>query len=167
MQRFSVRFFTLLVTLLGSTVAFGQIQFFEGTWEKAVESAAKAQKLIFVDAYTEWCGPCKAMAAYTFTDMGVGKYFNDNFINVQLDMEKGEGTTFARDYGVYAYPTLLFINPNNKEVVHKVLGFRDAAKLNGEAEMVVLKGKDLLKPANGKGKPAKTKKPKKVKKQKS
>jgi hypothetical protein len=33
------------------------IQFFEGSWSDVVAAAAEQNKLIFVDAYTVWCGP--------------------------------------------------------------------------------------------------------------
>jgi thiol:disulfide interchange protein len=36
--------------------------------EAAKKIAAKENKLIFIDLYTTWCGPCKLMAKNTFTD---------------------------------------------------------------------------------------------------
>ena len=97
------------------------IEFFHGTFAEAVEKAQKENKLIFMDAFAEWCGPCKRMAATTFKDEKVGKFFNDNFINVKMDMEKGEGPGLQRKYEVTAYPTLLFIN-GKSELAHKGVG---------------------------------------------
>ena len=97
------------------------IEFFHGTFAEAVAKAQKENKLIFMDAYAEWCGPCKRMAATTFKDEKVGKFFNDNFINVKMDMEKGEGPGLQRKYDVTAYPTLLFIN-GKSELAHKGVG---------------------------------------------
>lgn len=34
------------------------IQFIEANWNKALEEAKKQNKLIFLDAYATWCGPC-------------------------------------------------------------------------------------------------------------
>jgi len=101
----------------------GGIQFFAGTWNEALNKATFEGKLIFVDAYTSWCGPCKKMTMQTFPDKSLGDFFNENFINVKLDMEKGEGTSFASKYGVFSYPTLLFIDGNGK-IVQREIGFK-------------------------------------------
>jgi thiol-disulfide isomerase/thioredoxin len=97
------------------------IEFFHGTFKEALEKAQKENKLVFMDAYAEWCGPCKNMAATVFKDEKVGKFFNDNFVNVKMDMEKGEGPSLQGKYGVSAYPTLLFINSKG-DLVHRGVG---------------------------------------------
>jgi thiol-disulfide isomerase/thioredoxin len=97
------------------------IEFFHGTWKEALEESAKLGKPIFVDAYAKWCGPCKRMAATTFKDEGVGEFFNQNFINMKIDMEEGEGLTFRNKYPVGAFPTLFFIDAKG-EIIHKVVG---------------------------------------------
>ncbi|WP_157974538.1 thioredoxin family protein [Lewinella sp. IMCC34183] len=119
----------LLVLLCFSTALTAQgINFFTGSWEEALAQAAAEDKLIFVDAYAEWCGPCKMMAANVFPDEGVGDFFNANFINLQLDMEKPESETFRQVHRAPAFPTLLFIDPDN-EPVHRVIGARQAGQL--------------------------------------
>jgi len=107
--------------------------FYTGTFDQALKEAVKKKKIVFVDAYTSWCGPCKMMNNSTFKDKAAGEYFNANLISMKIDMEKEEGPAFAMKYGVRAYPTLLFINPKG-EVVHKVLGYRDGAVLMEEAK---------------------------------
>ena len=109
-------------------VAEDGINFFNGTWAEAKAEAKKTGKLIFVDAYAAWCGPCKWMAANSFPDKNVGAFFNKNFINVKMDMEKGEGKGLASSFGIRAYPTLLFIDGNGK-TVNKSEGALDAASL--------------------------------------
>lgn len=101
------------------------IQFFEGTWQEALDLAKKEHKIIFVDAYTTWCGPCKQMARDVFTQKEVGDFFNKHFINVKLDMEKGEGIGFGQKYQVTSYPTFLFID-EKAEVVNTAKGSRPA-----------------------------------------
>lgn len=112
------------------------MEFFHGTWQEVLDASQKERKLIFVDAYTTWCGPCKMMSRNTFTDAEVGKIYNKNFVNYKFDMEKGEGPEFARKYGITAYPTLFFINFKG-EVVHKVVGYRAPDKFIKEAEVAL------------------------------
>ncbi|MDO5663876.1 MAG: thioredoxin domain-containing protein [Bacteroidia bacterium] len=88
------------------------ISFENMSFNEVLEIAKKENKLIFMDAYTSWCGPCKQMAQTVFTNEKVGDFFNKNFINVKIDMEKGEGPDLAKKYGVTAYPTYLLIRPD-------------------------------------------------------
>jgi thioredoxin 1 len=126
----------LLIILAASVLLIGNvseataqsatgINFHQGTWDE-VKAKAKAEgKLIFVDAYAVWCGPCKWMDANVFSNSSVGEYYNITFVNYKFDMEKGEGPAFARQYKVTAYPTLLFIDGDGK-VVDEVKGSRSA-----------------------------------------
>ena len=111
--------FAILVAL--SSISAQGIDFEHKDWEKIKKKAVKEKKIIFVDAYTTWCGPCKWMSANVFTDEGVGEFYNENFINLKMDMEKGEGLDFAKEYKVVAYPTLLFLDGDGA-IVHKRLG---------------------------------------------
>jgi len=61
------------------------------SWKEVLAMAREKNKLIFLDAYASWCGPCKYLQRDVFTDEEVGKFFNDVFINVKMDMEQGEG----------------------------------------------------------------------------
>lgn len=118
------------------------ITFTEGNWAALKAQALEADKVIFMDAYTTWCGPCKWLAANVFTDEAVGAFMNEHFINVKFDMEKGEGIELAETYGVLAYPTLLFINGNG-ELVHRICGAKPAEGFLEDAKQVV-QGDDLL-----------------------
>ena len=83
------------------------IRFETKGWDSALLEAKKHNRLVFLDAYTSWCGPCKLLKKNTFTDKAVGDFFNTNFINVTEDMEKGIGLRLAEQYKVSAYPTLI------------------------------------------------------------
>jgi thioredoxin-related protein len=88
------------------------IQFIEEDWKEALKEAGKQNKLIFLDAYTSWCGPCKLLKRNTFPDKNAGEFFNKNFINVAVNMEKGYGPLLAQQYFVTAYPTLIVTDAN-------------------------------------------------------
>ena len=112
------------------------IEFFHGTWAEAQEKAKSEEKLIFVDAFAAWCGPCKRMAASVFPQEKVGSFFNANFINLKIDMEKAENAEFAAKYPVSAYPTLMFLDGTGK-IVQKAVGGKDADQLLEFAQKVL------------------------------
>lgn len=117
-----------MVAVEGTGIKFKKINF-----EKALLEAKKTGKLIFIDCYTDWCGPCKRMAATAFKDQSVGKTYNDKFINLKIEMEKNpDGAKLSRQYRISAYPTLLFINKDGK-VVKKAIGMQNAAQLKNIA----------------------------------
>ena len=96
------------------------INFLHGTtWAEAVAKAKAENKLIFIDFYTQWCGPCLNMAQTVFSLPTVGYYYNQTFINLKIDAEEGEGITLAKKYGVRSYPTYAFIDPATEEIVHR------------------------------------------------
>ncbi|SDI70736.1 Thioredoxin [Chryseobacterium taeanense] len=98
------------------------IKFEETNFNTILAKAKKENKLVFIDAYTTWCGPCKLMAKNVFPQKAVGDYYNANFINAKIDMEKGEGIDIAKKYNVKAFPTYLFVDGNG-ELVHRTLGY--------------------------------------------
>ena len=112
--------FCFLALAINNINAQGII-FEKGTWEEALQKADAENKILFVDAYAEWCGPCKAMAANVFTLSEAGSFYNSNFINVKMDMESEAGKKFGDKYPVSAYPTLLFIDAEGN-VVKRVVG---------------------------------------------
>jgi len=113
--------FSLLVLFAATSVQAGGIDFFHGTWEEALEKAKKEDKLIFVDAFTTWCGPCKRMAKQVFPHNEVGDFYNKNFVSMKIDMEKIPGRKFQKKYPVSAFPTLYYIDGDGK-VAHVTKG---------------------------------------------
>ncbi len=103
------------------------IVFHHDNWSKVLEEAKASNKLIFLDAYTSWCGPCKWMAANIFTNDTVAQFYTKNFVNAKFDMEKGDGLAIAAKYGVSMYPTYLFINGDG-ELVHQACGSMPVGK---------------------------------------
>lgn len=87
-----------------------KVQFETKSWKQVLKKARKQERLVFLDCYTEWCGFCKALDKYIFTMDTVADFFNERFVNVQMDMEKGIGSELCKQYAVTAFPTLLFID---------------------------------------------------------
>ncbi len=104
------------------------IQFNKESWSNILALAKKENKLIFLDIYATWCGPCKRLKKNTFTNKKVGNFFNSNFINVTMDGEEGEGITISEKYKVSSYPTLYFINSDGK-IITKEEGYLNPAEI--------------------------------------
>lgn len=116
----------IFLSIVSISITFGQgIDFNAPSFKEAIKTAKEENKLIFVDAYTTWCGPCKWMAKNVFTEDKVGEYYNNSFVNVKIDMEKGEGPKLAKAWKITGYPTLIFIDKNG-EVIHRSMGSRPA-----------------------------------------
>lgn len=93
------------------------INFIEEDWQQALKTAKDKNKLIFLDIYATWCGPCKMLKQYTFTDSAVGEFFNKHFVNVSVDGEKGAGPRLAQQYAIQGYPTLIVADTTGKPVL--------------------------------------------------
>ena len=98
----------LLIALFSITTVLSAqgIEFEHTPWKEAMAKAKEEGKAMFVDSYATWCGPCKRMAKNVFTKDEVGEFYNDNFINLKLDMEKEDGVTFGHKYPAVSYTHL-------------------------------------------------------------
>ncbi len=116
MKKLLISFILLSITI--GTFAQNQngIQFEHTSWQKVLEKAKTENKLIFVDAYATWCGPCKFMSKNIFTNPSVGEFYNSNFVNFKIDMESDAGKSFNLVYSISSYPSLMFIDGNGKIV---------------------------------------------------
>ena len=101
------------VTLMAQGIAFEP----EGTTLEQASALAKAQKkLIFLDCYTQWCGPCKKMARDVFPMAEVGSFMNPKFISIKIDMESAYGAPLAKKLQITAYPTFIIFNADAQEI---------------------------------------------------
>ena len=120
----SVFTFWVFISFIGFSQPPKGIDFQHVSFAELKAKAALEKKLIFVDAYTTWCGPCKWMAKNVFTTEDVGSYYNHHFINAKIDMEKGEGLELTKLFNVSFYPSLLYIDSEGA-IVHRAVGSRD------------------------------------------
>jgi len=119
---------TTFITLAFALTASAQGVVFEpaGTTLEQASAKAKAEnKLIFLDCYTQWCGPCKKMAKEVFPLEKVGAFMNPKFINLQIDMESAYGAPLAKKLQIQAYPTFVIFNADAQEI-SRFLGYQAA-----------------------------------------
>jgi thioredoxin-related protein len=101
-------------------------------WKEILEKARRENKLVFIDCYTSWCKPCKQMDKFVYTDNSLGKFINDRFIAVKVQMDTNAFNDMkmrknAREvytkFKVDGYPTLLFLNANG-DLIHNQMGYK-------------------------------------------
>lgn len=141
MKLYLITFLLIFLMIALPVCVKGQgIDFEEVKWD-SVKAKAKASKMpIFVDTYASWCEPCKWMDSNTFSEATVGAFFKDHYVSYKLNIEKGEGLSFAQQYRVTSYPTMLYFNSDG-ELVHRIIGAY-------KAEDLIAKSKDALLPEN-------------------
>ncbi len=86
------------------------------TLEQASVKAKAEGKLIFLDCFTQWCGPCKKMDREVFPQPQVGAFMNPKYVCLQIDMESAYGAPLAKKLQVQAYPTFVIFNADAKEI---------------------------------------------------
>ena len=118
-------FFTTLFSMAGEDGPFEKMGY-----GKALKKAEEEQKLIFIDFYTTWCGPCKMLDAQTWKDPAVIAWLRENTVAIKVDAERNRG--LARKYQVNSYPTLMFLDTEGT-VMHRMSGFRPAKRFLYEA----------------------------------
>lgn len=96
------------------------IAFENGDWTSVLKKASTSGKIIFVDFYATWCGPCKYMSANVFTDPQVGTYFNEHFVSFKVDAEREE-EDLVTAIDLEAYPTLAFFDASGN-LLYKHVG---------------------------------------------
>lgn len=119
--------------------------------DEALAAQKKKAKPIFMDVYTDWCGPCKMLDKQTFHDKAVADYINENFYAVKFNAEgtdvinykgkkyanpgyvadkKGRNAVheFATLLAIRAYPTMMIFDAKG-EVKTPVVGYHTPEQL--------------------------------------
>lgn len=91
----------------------------------AASTRAKSEgKLVFVDAWATWCGPCKMLDTSTWKDASVIELLKQHTVAIKIDVD--QNPEFANDRAITSIPTLLVLRPDGTEVT-RIVGYVDAA----------------------------------------
>ena len=116
------------------------IRFEEIGLKDVMAKAKKENRLIFIDAYTDYCQPCMLMVKNVFSLNAVADFYNQNFIN--LKMHFGKEKELAEKYGTSGYPAFLFINGDGK-LVYMESGYTEGDEFIGYGKTALEKAKGI------------------------
>lgn len=66
------------------------------TMDQALALQKTKPRPIFMDVYTDWCGPCKMLDKNTFSDKAFAAHISKNFYAVKFNAEGNESVTFNK-----------------------------------------------------------------------
>jgi thioredoxin-related protein len=145
------KLFSILV-LLTFGIVTGQNKINWMPMNDALAAQASNPKMIFIDMYTNWCGPCKLLDRNTFSNPDVIQYINENYYAVKFNAEGEEPVTymnqtfgnpnydpakatrrnsqheFAMHLSIRAYPTVAFLNEKG-QLLTTVKSYRSPQQL--------------------------------------
>jgi thiol:disulfide interchange protein len=101
----------------------GPTAFVDLSFDAAERKAGTEGKLVMIDFFATWCGPCQMLDRDTWPDADVRRLMAERTVPIKVDAEKE--TALAARYGVEAYPTVLFVRADGVEV-GRLVGFRSA-----------------------------------------
>lgn len=115
------RFLSCVILFASASLASAEAPFFDGSFDDACKAAREKGKVLMVDFYTTWCGPCKMLDRHTWPDQAVKNWLGERTIPLKIDAEKNR--PLAARYKIRSYPTMVFIRPDGSEL-GRTVGFQ-------------------------------------------
>lgn len=94
----------------------------EQDYDLAMSEAEKDGKLLFIDFYTTWCGPCKKIDKLVFQNDSIQEILQEDIVLLRYDAENDTVFHLSKKHHVSSYPTGLILNGSGR-VVNRKYGF--------------------------------------------
>jgi len=111
----------LAACLFGAASSLVAAPFSDLGFDAASKLAAQKGKIVLVDFYTTWCGPCKMLDQTTWADAGIIQLLEQKTVALRIDAEKE--AALSKRYKIEAYPSVLLLKPDGTEM-DRLVGYR-------------------------------------------
>jgi thiol-disulfide isomerase/thioredoxin len=117
MKHFITFFFSITTQFV-----FGQtLTVINQDYELAKKECVKQNKLLLIDFYTTWCGPCKKLDKLIFQDAAVSTEIAKQFVLLKYDAEKDSAHQLTAKYHIAMFPSAVVLN-QNQFVINRMYG---------------------------------------------
>ncbi|HCZ32854.1 MAG TPA: hypothetical protein DHV93_05005 [Holophagaceae bacterium] len=127
-----MKFLAALLLVAAPLAAQGPVKW-EHDYQSALKRAKAEKKVIFMDLWTEWCPPCQYLQKNIFPSPE-GQAALAKVVPFSALVEKKdrtplpEGQKLAEKFGLNAYPTMVILDADGKEIRRQVGAFRSGAE---------------------------------------
>lgn len=118
----TIRLTLLVLTLFSFGSVHAQLTIINQDYQKALKTASQENKMLFIDFYTTWCGPCKVLDKTIFRNDSIGKILGKDFILLKYDAEKDTIFHLSKKHHIFIYPSAVILNKDGY-VVDRNYGF--------------------------------------------
>lgn len=87
------------------------------------EETTNTDKLILIDFYATWCGPCKMLSPIISE---IANEYSNSVKVCKVNVDENQG--LAQKYDIMSIPTLIFLK--NGEIIKKIVGFCEKNELD-------------------------------------
>ncbi|MBI5381848.1 MAG: thioredoxin family protein [Opitutae bacterium] len=109
-------------------------------FDAALKQAATDSKIVLIDFFTTWCGPCKMLDQTTWKDAKVIELLGAKTVPLKIDAERE--AKLAKRYKIDVYPTILLVKSDGSEI-DRLVGYRKPEKFIEEFT-AALAGKNAI-----------------------
>lgn len=95
--------------------------------DEAMAAAEASGKHVFLYFESEWCGPCKIMDQWVWTDAEVVAALQAGYVGVKMDGDID--TELVERYDVHGYPNILIVDPTSGTAMKSAEGYQSSREL--------------------------------------